>query len=46
MLSFTLPSRNLFNAKQMISCIEQNDAQRFLVQHPHFRRDQIVNQLG
>src|SRR5664279_2676456 len=39
-------ARDLLHPKQMVARIQENDAERFLVEGPHFRGHQIVNQFG
>ena len=46
MLSLTLPSDTSSMRCKMIFRVEQNHAQRFLVQHAHFCADEIANQFG
>ncbi len=38
--------RDFLHPEQMVARIEKNDAQRFLVEGPHFSRHQVVDQLG
>ena len=39
------PERDLFCCHVVIACVEQQDAQRFLVQRPHFGSHQLVDQF-
>ena len=39
------PARDFLDSDQMITRIEQNHAQRFLVPRAHFRSHQFVNEL-
>ena len=37
--------RDLLDSNQVIARIEQNDAQRFLVQHAHFGAEKLIDEL-
>ena len=40
------PDGDFLHLEETVACIEKDDAQRFLVEGPHFSGHQVVNQFG